>query len=55
VLTPQQLQGLARHKKFDTTRIYFGEDADPKGEAQAARLRLLEVGDKRATKIDHKK
>jgi integrase len=41
VLTPQQLQGLARHKKFDTTRLYFGEDADPKGEAQAARLRLL--------------
>ncbi|MCH8891335.1 MAG: site-specific integrase [Myxococcales bacterium] len=42
VLTPQQLQGLARHKKFETTRGYFGEDADPKAEAQAARAKLLE-------------
>lgn len=50
VLTPQQLQGLARHKKFDTTRIYFGEDADPKAEAQAARERLVELGYKRDTK-----
>jgi integrase len=58
VLTPQQLQGLARHKKFDTTRIYFGEDADPKGEAQAARLRLLnseiEAGHQRDTEIGEK-
>ncbi len=55
VLTPQQLQGLARHKKFETTRIYFGEDADPKAEAQAARLRILKAGDKRATRIDRTK
>lgn len=55
VLTPQQLQGLARHKKFDTTRGYFSEDADPKAEAQAARLRILEAGDKRATRIDRTK
>ncbi len=55
VLTPQQLQGLARHKKFDTTRGYFGDDADPKAEAQAARLRLLhsksEAGITRASKL----
>jgi hypothetical protein len=43
VLTPQQLQGLARHKKFDTTRIYFGENADPKAEAQTAREALVDA------------
>jgi site-specific recombinase XerD len=54
VLTPQRLQGLARHKKFETTRLYFGEDADPKAEAQAARAQLLatqnQVANKRPTK-----
>ena len=52
VLTPQQLQGLARHKKFDTTRIYFGEDADPKGEAQAARAAILGEQQGRVVKIN---
>jgi integrase len=55
VLTAEQLQGLARHKKFETTRGYLGEHADPKGEAQAARANLLELKtrarNKRATKI----
>ena len=50
VLTPQQLQGLARHKKFDTTRLYFSEDADPKGEAQVARAKLLEAQNQAANK-----
>jgi integrase len=58
VLTPQQLQGLARHKKFDTTRGYFSEDADPKAEAQSARLSLLksktEAGIKRASRFEPK-
>ena len=43
VLTAEQLQGLARHSRFETTRGYLGEHADPKGEAQAARAKLLEV------------
>ena len=59
VLTPQQLQGLARHKKFDTTRGYFSEDADPKAEAQSARLSLLKsktkAGIKRASRFEPKK
>ena len=50
VLSPQQLQGLARHKKFDTTRLYFSEDADPKGEAQVARAKLLEAQNQAANK-----
>jgi hypothetical protein len=41
VLTAEQLQGLARHKDYKTTREYLGEHADPKGEAQAARAKLL--------------
>ena len=58
VLTPQQLQGLARHKKFDTTRLYFGEDADPKAEAQTAREALVAAQrddyNKSTTRIDRK-
>lgn len=58
VLTPQQLQGLARHKKFDTTRMYFGEDADPKAEAQTARQALVDAQmsayNKSTTRIDRK-
>ena len=42
VLTAEQLQGLARHRDYRTTREYLGEHADPKGEAQAARAKLLE-------------
>jgi site-specific recombinase XerC len=59
VLTAEQLQGLARHKKFETTRGYLGEHADPKAEAQTARAQLLELKtrarNKRATRIDRKK
>jgi hypothetical protein len=54
-LTPQQLQELARHKKFDATRIYFDEDADPKAEAQTAREALADAQrdayDKATTKL----
>ena len=42
VLTAEQLQGLARHRDYKTTRGYLSEDADPKAEAQAARAKLLE-------------
>jgi integrase len=54
VLTAEQLQGLARHKDYKTTRAYLGEHADPKGEAQTARAKLLEekgARNKRATRI----
>jgi hypothetical protein len=58
VFTPQQLQGLARHNKFDTTQIYFGEDADPKSEAQTARESLVDAQrdayNKATTRIDRK-
>lgn len=41
VLTLQQVQALARHQNIETTRMYFGERADPKREAQDAREKLV--------------
>ncbi len=42
VLTLQQVQALARHQNIETTRMYFGENADPKREAQNARERIVD-------------
>jgi hypothetical protein len=51
-------QSCSPSKKFDTTRIYFGEDADPKAEAQTAREALVdaqkEAYNKVTTRIDRK-